>query len=409
MVPAIVSRVRRMAGTRDIFNAFLDVPPVPVYSTQTGILAGLRLAVKDIFNVAGYRTGCGNPDRFAEATPAEKTAEAVERLLMSGAKFVGKTQTDELAFSLMGMNAHFPQPVNPAAPDRITGGSSSGSAAAVAARLANIAIGSDTAGSIRVPASFCGLIGLRTTHSRIPLTGAMRLAPSFDTFGWFADDIETYEAVGRLLLGPDTHRSALVRPVTITRIDALVAGKPESRAYEDAIEIVEKATDLTELESPFASTIDELALCLRRLQACEAWRLHGDWLTAKPRKLGPGIMERFQFGAGIDEKTLNAESVRRIAFRTELAETLGKDGFLVLPTVPGSAPLKQASLGELQAFRDQALMLLCFASLSGFPQISLPVGEVHGAPFGISLLGPPGSDIALIRLGRRILQTAGKV
>src|SRR5262245_15577078 len=147
-------------GTRDPLNAFLDVPEVPVVSTQTGRVAGLRLAVKDIFDVAGYRTGCGNPDKYAEAGPAEKTAPAVQTLLMAGARFVGKTQTDELAFSLMGINAHFPPPVNPAAPDRVTGGSSSGSAAAVAGRLADIAVGSDTGGSIRAPASFCGLIGL---------------------------------------------------------------------------------------------------------------------------------------------------------------------------------------------------------------------------------------------------------
>ena len=145
---------------------------------------------------------------------AERTMPAVQLLLDQGARFAGKTQTDELAFSLMGINAHFPAPVNSAAPDRVTGGSSSGSAAAVAGRLVHIAVGSDTGGSIRAPASFCGLIGLRTTHGRIPLEGAMPLAPSLDTFGWFADDIETYEAVGRILLVADLHRGILSRPVT---------------------------------------------------------------------------------------------------------------------------------------------------------------------------------------------------
>jgi amidase len=120
----------------------------------------------------------------------------VQKLLDAGARFIGRTQTDELTFSLMGQNAHFPEPVNPAAPDRVTGGSSSGSAAAVAGGLADIALGSDTGGSIRAPASFCGLIGLRTTHGAITLEGAMPLAPSLDTFGWFARDIETYEAGG---------------------------------------------------------------------------------------------------------------------------------------------------------------------------------------------------------------------
>jgi amidase len=393
-------------GTRDPLNAFLDVPEVPVVSTQTGRVAGLRLAVKDIYDVAGYRTGCGNPDKFAEAQPAAKTAPAIQALLMAGARFVGKTQTDELAFSLMGINAHFSPPVNAAAPDRVTGGSSSGSAAAVAGGLADIAIGSDTGGSIRAPASFCGLIGLRTTHGRITLQGAMRLAPSLDTFGWFADDIETYEAVGRLLLGRDGHRGMLARPVTIRRVDALVAGKAEEKAYERSIEIVENATAQTELESPFQSSMDELYWCLRRIQAYEAWRIHGEWLRAKSRRVSPAIRERIEFGASVDEATLRAEVARRRAFRTELADMLGKDGFLVLPTVPGAAPLKSASQEAMQAYREQALKLLSLAGLAGFPQITLPIGEVHGAPFGISLLGPAGSDIALIRLGRRVLEVA---
>jgi amidase len=398
-----------MVGTRDPLNAFLDLPAVPVRSADSGRFAGLRLAVKDIYDVAGYRTGCGNPERYAEAEPAVKTMPAVQKLLDEGARFVGKTQTDELAFSLMGINAHFPAPVNSRALDRVTGGSSSGSAAAVAGKLADIAIGSDTGGSIRAPASFCGLVGLRTTHGRILMEGAMPLAPSLDTFGWFAEDIEAYEAVGRILLGPDTHRSKLARPLSIARVDALVSGREEEKSYERALEIVEQATGPTELESPFQPTMDELYWCLRRIQAYEAWQNHGSWLKAKPRKLGPGILERFEFGSTVDGQTLQAETVRRLAFRAELADVLGRDGFLVLPTVPGAAPLKSASQEEMQAYRERALRLLCMAGLSGFPQITLPVGEVHGAPFGISLLGPPGSDIALVRVGRRILQAAGKV
>jgi amidase len=288
----------------------------------------------------------------------------------------------------------------------VVGGSSCGSAAAVAGRLADIAVGSDTAGSIRAPASFCGLIGLRTTHGRIPLTGTMPLAPSFDTFGWFADDIETYEAVGRILLGRDPHRGILSRPITIARVDALVLGRDEEKAYENSVSFVELSTRETMFESPFRSSMDELYWCLRKLQAREAWRIHGPWLTARPRGLGPQVKERFEFGATVDEATAKAETMRCTAFRAELADVLGKDGFLVLPTVPGAAPLKSATYEEMQAYRERALRLMCIASLSGFPQITLPIGEVHGAPFGISLLGPAGSDIALIRLGRRIMEIA---
>ncbi len=222
-------------GTRDRLNAFLDLPDVPVASAKAGPLAGLTLGVKDIFDVAGYVSGWGNPDRFAEAKPAQATAPAVQKLLDAGARFIGKTQTEELAFSMIGQNVHFPHPVNPAAPDRITGGSSSGSAAAVAGNLADIGTGSDTGGSVRAPASFCGLIGLRTTHGAISLEGTMPLAPSFDTFGWFAKDAEMYEKVGEVLFGgapPSPFKpEGKPRLISISLLDELVAGPAEAKEY----------------------------------------------------------------------------------------------------------------------------------------------------------------------------------
>ncbi|BCH30918.1 amidase [Mesorhizobium sp. L-8-10] len=392
-----------MAGGANSFNAFLGYSQVAVPNAQSGPLARLSLAVKDIFDVAGYRTGCGNPDKFAEARPATRTAPAVQTLLDAGARFVGKTQTDELAFSMMGLNAHFPSPVNAAAPDRVTGGSSSGSAAAVAAGLAAIAVGSDTGGSIRAPASFCGLIGLRSTHGRISLEGAMPLAPSLDTFGWFAEDIEVYETVGKLLLGRDPARASLARALTLPDQEALLAG-PEERAEYRRIGAFAGAVQ--ETPWPFTSTVDELYWCFRRLQSHEAWAAHGAWISAADRRLGPGVKERFEFGAGIGDKTVKAETVRRLVFRAELEALLGADGVLVLPTVPGAAPLKASGFETTQAYREQALRMLCLSGLSGFPQITLPLGKVQGAPFGLSLLGPAGSDIALIRLGRKLLERA---
>ncbi|CAN7600614.1 amidase [Mesorhizobium sp. LjNodule214] len=398
-----------MTGTHGPLNAFLDLRQMPVAHAQLGPLAGLRLAVKDIYDVAGYRTGCGNPRKFAEAHAASQTAEAVQVMLDAGARFVGKTQTDELAFSLMGQNAHFPFPVNPAAPDRVTGGSSSGSAAAVAGGLADIAVGSDTGGSIRAPASFCGLIGLRTTHGRVSLQGAMKLAPSLDTFGWFADDIETYEAVGKLLLGRDPHQHALNRPLSIGWLDAFVAGPAEAAEYaEMKARAAAVFGEPAPVEHGFASLPDELYWCFRRLQAYEAWQVHGDWIAAGEPHLGPGVDERFGFGRAVDTRTAEAEATRRLIFRTELAKSLGNHGFLVLPTVPGPAPLVNGTAEQLQAYRERALHLLCLSGLSGFPQITLPLGSVDGAPFGLSLLGPSGSDIALIRLGRKLLDAARK-
>ncbi|MBA3449379.1 MAG: amidase [Pseudaminobacter sp.] len=435
-----------MNGTVAPLNAFLDVPQVAVANAKSGPLAGLRLAVKDIFDVAGYRTGCGNPVKYEQATAAVKTAPAVQMILDAGAEFVGKTQTDELAFSLMGQNAHFAHPVNPAAPERVAGGSSSGSAAAVAGDLADIATGSDTGGSIRGPASFSGLIGLRTTHGRISLAGTMPLAPSLDTFGWFAKDIGTYEKVAGVLFGkggaaphppagtfspysdgekeeastltPPSPRSSrgegkgegrrLSRSLRLAVLDQLVLSEAEATEYRRMAAIVSAVTGEPRTAAPLAHSTDDLYWCFRKVQAYEAWAVHGDWISAEDCRLGPGVRERFEFGSTLGCEVAAAETLRRTAFRAELADLLGDDGFLVLPTVPGAAPLKASSPEDLLAYRERALKLLCVSGLSGFPQITLPIGTVNDAPFGISLLGPAGSDLALIKLGREVLEAAGK-
>lgn len=392
-----------MTGTRGPLNAFLDLGDIPVSNAQSGPLAGLRLAVKDIYDVAGYRTGCGNPQKHREASPASATAPAVQALLDSGARFVGKTQTDELAFSLMGLNAHFPSPVNPAAPDRVTGGSSSGSAAAVAGGLADIAIGSDTGGSIRAPASFCGLIGLRTTHGRISLKGAMPLAPSLDTFGWFARDMATYEKVGTVLLGDDRQRHDLARALALDALDGLVLGPQQADQYRAMVRTVASVLGAPRTVAPLSHSTDDLYWCFRKLQGYEAWQNHGAWISQGDRILGPGVKERFEHGATIDLATAQCETERLVSFRLELADLLGEDGVLVLPTAPGAAPLKAASFDDLQAYRERALRLLCLSGLSGFPQITLPLGKADGAPFGLSLLGPENSDRQLLTLAARIL------
>ena len=195
----------------DPVNAFVDYPDVPVPNAATGPLHGVTLAVKDLYDVAGYVTGCGNPETMAESPPAKANAPCVQRLLDAGAKFVGKTHTAELAFSLDGRNTRLGTPKNPAAPGRVPGGSSSGSAAAVAAGLVDVALGSDTGGSVRAPASMCGIIGLRPTHGRIDISGAMPLAPSLDTVGWFTRDIGLYERVGAVMLGEDKAGPPLAR------------------------------------------------------------------------------------------------------------------------------------------------------------------------------------------------------
>lgn len=393
--------------TQDPFNAFVRPDQTVDFPAQTGPLSGARLAVKDIYAVKGLRTGCGNPDILAAAEPEAASASAVQKLIEASARFVGKTQTDELAFSLMGQNAHFPFPVNPAAPDRVSGGSSSGSAVAVAGGLADIALGSDTGGSIRAPASFCGLIGLRVTHGAIPLDGVMKLAPSLDTVGWFARDIDLYERVATVLL-PLAGTGVSATPTRLLRLaelDALLAGPDEAAEYERMIARISAALDVEVHTAPaLASGVDERYWAFRKIQAHEAWGEHGSWIAAGDRALGPGVADRFAYGATVTAADYEAETAVRNAFRTELRDRLSDGGLLVLPTVPGAAPRIQSTHDALQAYRERALRLLCLSGLSGFPQITLPLGTVDGAPFGISLIAPAGAEGALIALAKRILQ-----
>lgn len=392
-----------MTSTRDPLNAFLDYPEEPVTSAEEGPLAGLTLGVKDIYDVAGYPTGGGNPQREAESGAAETTAPAIQALLDAGARFIGKTQTDELTYSMIGMNTHFPVPVNPKARERATGGSSSGSVAAVAGGLADIATGSDTNGSIRAPASFCGLIGLRTTHGRISMQGAMPLAPSFDTFGWFARDMATYATVGDVLLGDDTHEETMLRPVRIAELESLLFGNDERAAYSDMLGHVLDSFERAATFLALPGSPQELFERFKEIQAYEAWQVHGAFLSKRDRELGPGVKERFAYARSISEGKVDAARERQRHFKGDFSALLSPDMVVVMPTEPSAAPLKIATQDELETYRNKALTLTSIAGLLGWPQITIPLGEVHGAPFGISLLGPAGSDRQLIRIAASIM------
>ncbi len=211
----------------DLLNAFCKDSDAYLEGAKEGPLAGLTFAAKDIFDVAGHVTGGGNPDWKATHESAEKTAWAVRALVEAGAPMVGKTITDELTRGIFGENAHYGTPVNPRAPGRVSGGSSSGSASAVAGGLVDFALGSDTGGSVRVPASFCGLYGLRPTHGRIPLDGVLLQAPSFDTVGWFARDAGTFARIGAVLLQNEITEARPTRLVIAE--DAFAAGTREAR------------------------------------------------------------------------------------------------------------------------------------------------------------------------------------
>lgn len=391
----------------DPLGAFMNYPEVDVSHAASGPLAGLTMAVKDLFDVKGYPTGCGHPDILAKAQPAAQHAPVVAALLDAGAEFSGKTLTDEIAFSLNGINHHFGAPVNPKAPDRISGGSSSGSVSAVAAGIVDFALGTDTGGSVRGPSSHCGVFGLRPTHGRITLEGCMTLAPSFDTCGWFARDMDTYQAVGNILLDP-----AGAKPIT-DAAPMVVSDLLEDMDDGPRTAFLEAIDRLSEIFGGIGSIelsggkLDEWFVAGRTCQASDIWDTMGSWIERDDPLFGPGVRERIEWARGLTEEDRANAGRKRKEIRSRVHEMTAKHGFLVLPTMPGVAPLKADGIEKIEMFRNRALKTLCISGLAGVPQISLPIAEHNGIPFGVSLMGAPGTDEALIKMGKTIENVCG--
>ena len=393
-----------MTMLRDAARAFMPYPDAAVANADDGPLAGLTFAVKDLFDVAGYPTSGGQPFVLAMSGIKTATAPTVQRLLDAGARFVGKTITDEFAFSMNGQNAHFGSPINGAAPDRISGGSSSGSASAVSNGLCDFALGSDTGGSVRAPASHCALFGLRPTHGRIPLTGVMDLSPSFDTCGWFARDVATFGRVADVLLGADPAPlpAAGVRLLVPSDVWGLLSADVHDaqRAPRAQVEaVLGRAAPVDVALDGF----DAMYWSFRYLQGHEAWRSDGALIERFAPPLGPGVKQRFAWSRDVSAAQAAEGDAFRARYRDHLAALLGADGVLLMPTMPDVAPLVGADEAALEDYRNQAVRMLCIAGLAGFPQLSLPLGSRLGAPLGISLLGPAGSDRSLVELAERIV------
>jgi amidase len=386
----------------DTVNAFLPYEFVALQSATNGPLAGLTFAVKDIFDVNGYPTGGGNPIKAAESPIHTETAPIVLAMLKAGARFVGKTQTDELTFSMNGQNRHYPEPINVRAPGRITGGSSSGSAAAVAAGLCDFSIGSDTGGSVRAPASYCGLFGIRPTHGRVSLAGAMPLARSFDTAGYFADSAEIFARVAPVFLGEDRRKSRLRRLRRADDAFAAMVSDRERAALALAEKRVAALLGPAERLTVAAEGLDEWYWTFRRLQAVEAWREHGAWIESRNPQMTPGVRERFEFGKTVGVEELRKAEENRVRQRRRVEEIVGDDAVLMLPTAPAIAPPRDLAGDALQAFRERALSILCISGLSGLPQVTMPLATLDGRPLGLSLIGPRGTDRALVELATKI-------
>jgi amidase len=383
-----------------VVTPFVDwIPPViPAAGAGRGPLAGLRLAVKDIVDVAGLPTGAGHPLWRATHPPPEHTAEVVTRLVDAGAVFVGKTHTDEFAYSMFGSNAHYGTPDNPRAPGRLPGGSSSGSAAAVAAGLADIGLGTDTAGSVRIPASWCGLYALRPSHRRASRDGIVALAPSFDVPGPITGDLATLDrAATAMLSGPamtDPFDRLLLPPDVWALADPAVreALRPAVQALRAVLPVDQGAL--------FGSGRPDYVPAFAVVQGREFWRAHGAWVRAHGPVFGPGVTTRVEAASARTDAEVAAATRVLAATLAALDAAMGSSGVLVMPSTPTPAPpLSPTGVRELRA---RLLAMTTLAPIGGLPVVAVPAGLVDGLPVGLSLAGPVGSDEQLIELAALI-------
>jgi amidase len=356
--------------------------------------------VKDIYDIAGHRTGFGSPDWLRTHGAAARTAPVAQRLLDAGADVVGKTQTDELTYSLQGENAHYGTPVNVNAPGRIPGGSSSGSAAAVAGGLCDFALGSDTGGSVRAPASFCGVYGIRPTHGRISLEGACALAASFDTCGWFARDAALLERVGHVLFRETTAETP--RRLLFAQDAFSLAGEDVRRALEPALTRVRAVLGESQPVTVAADGLAQWFQVFRVLQGAEVWAQHGAWVTSVKPQLGPGVRQRIEWTATIDPAEIPPAKAKREEITLRMEGMLADGAVLMLPTLPGIAPPCNSPPAATEDLRARAMSLLCIAGLARLPQVTLPLATLDGCPLGLSLIARRGADTMLLALARKV-------
>lgn len=384
--PAIDPRIWRIVGT-----------PL-VTATAGGVLDGETVAVKDLFSIAGHRVGAGVPKYLAGATPGRVTAPAVSALLAAGASVRGIARTDEFAYSIAGVNPHYGTPPNAAVPGAIPGGSSSGPASAVASGQASIGLATDTAGSIRVPASYQGLWGLRTTHGAVSTDGLLPLAPSFDTVGWLTRSSEVLARITRHMLPSpvDLPGRVAISERMLDALDPDIAGT--FRAGIDALVVDGLLPKPSEFDLPDAASTFQ---AFRTVQAAEAWRAHGAWITENPGAVSGAVAERFRIARAVTKDQEDDARELIATLGSGLRDQLG-DRLLLLPAAASTAPQTSASAEDIDAVRTSTLQITCFAGVAGAPSVSAPLLATSAGPLGLALVGPAGSDAALVEFAARL-------
>lgn len=386
----------------DDIGAFVPGPRVRIEGRPGGPLGGLTFAAKDLFDVAGVPTGGGNHDWPTGRPIPTKNAWAVQTLLDAGATLIGKTITDEVSLGILGENAFDGTPVNVRAPGRVPGGSSSGSAAAVAAGICDTALGTDTGGSVRVPASFCGLYGIRPTHGRIDVTGMLPQAPTSDTTGWFARDAETFARVSSVMLGEAI--PAALPTKLIVAVDAFgFADANVADALQPMVKRLGALIGASREEIMAPQGLSVWARAQRSLQPVEAYATFRDWLDKGNPRFAFSVAKALVMGSMTPQVDQTWAALMRQEARARMKYLLPAGTILCLPTTPFPAPLCGQPLSVLDPLRDRITCLCAHGGLAGFPQVNLPGAvTIDGLPVGLSILGPRGSDATLVAVARAL-------
>ncbi|KAJ4791365.1 Glutamyl-tRNA(Gln) amidotransferase subunit A [Rhynchospora pubera] len=416
----------------DDFGAFMEKFELKLSSTIRSSLPlqGLTFAVKDIFDMEGFVTGFGNPDWARTHAPAKLTSFAVLAILNAGATCLGRTIMDEMAFSVNGKNKHYGTPTNPCVPDRVPGGSSSGSAVAVAAKIVDFSLGTDTGGSVRVPAAYCGIFGFRPSHGIVSTENIIPMAQSFDTVGWFARDIHTLTSIGDVLLQLPLEKNKQPTSILIPRDIFQMCNSSRDQMYQimnASVEIIygTQMIDNENLEGYICNKVPNiqkfynklqgkeetlqflkvLEHVSRLLQRIEIKNNHEEWIKTTNPDFGPGIKERVASVLNEDFNDIDICYAIRAELRAALSNLLGENGILAIPTVFGPPPKLDMAASELNNFRARAFSLLPIAGLTGFCQISIPLGMHKNEPVSISLLAKHGSDKFLLNVAQELYAT----
>ena len=375
-------------------NYLMPHSPInPIIESYNGRLKNLKFVLKDMCDIKNIKTSCGNPDFYKACEPAKKHAEFLSNILSEGAILEGITICDEFFYSVIGENSHYGTPKNLNAPNCVPGGSSSGSAAALTTDLFDFSIGSDTGGSVRVPASFCGLLGIRPTHGRIKSNGVYPMAPSFDTIGWFSNNIKTFQKIGEVLLNKNENENITFNQFVIA---------------EDLLELVD-----TDIKNQFNSYYKELhpnikhirlskfskseiADNFRILQAGEIKEHVIPWIEKNKPKISLEINSRIEMASKISPLEIDAAKTFRQEIISEINNSLPEGDIAIFPTTPFSAPKCGQSDQDLGSDRKKIMEMTSIAGMTSRPQISIPKFKGKTGPVGISILGWQNSDEILL-------------